>query len=235
MKYVLSQEILEKFPTTQLGIITLRNIDNSKNNSEILALLKSAEESIKEVFKEINPSEHERIKCWREVYSAFGAKPKKYNCSIEAMSKRILENEQIPDISDIVNLYNYISLKNLISAGGDDSDKIEGDITLTLAKGDEIFTEIGQEEPKNPNPGEAIFIDDKSVLGRRWNWRQSNKTRITKESKNINLQLEGVFPVTKEDIEASAQELISLLKKFFNAECKFYLINKENPVAEIIK
>ena len=233
MKYLLSKEILEKFPTTCLGIIAVRGIDNSNSNKNILNLLREAEIKIKNKFQITKPSEHPRIKCWREVYSAFGAKPSKYNCSIEAMIKRILEGDKVPDINDIVNLYNYISLKNLISVGGDDADKIEGHVILTLAKGDEKFKEIGQEGIKNPNIGEVIFKDNNDVLGRRWNWRQSEKTKIIKQSKNINLQIEGLSPITKQDIEAACKELMDSIGKFFNVKSNFYFIDKCNREALI--
>ena len=234
MRYILTKEILEKFPSTCLGIIAVREIDNSKSNHEILNLLGEAQLSIRNQFQNIKLSEHPRIKCWREVYSAFGAKPSKYSCSIEAMIKRILEGEKVPDINNIVNLYNYISLKNLISVGGDDADKIEGDVILTMAKGDERFREIGQEEIKNPNLGEVIFKDDNDVLGRRWNWRQSEKTKITKQSTNINLQIEGVYPVARNEIEEASRELMNLIQKFFDVKSKFYFIDDENNSVEIL-
>lgn len=227
-KYIISRELLEKFPTTCLGIIPVRKIDNAKSTAGILRHLRNAESKIKNKFQNIKLSVHPRIKCWRGVYSAFGAKPSKYNCSIEAMIKRILEGDEVPDINDIVNLYNYVSLKNLISVGGDDADKIEGNVTLTLAKGDERFREIGQDEIKNPNAGEAIFKDGNDVLGRRWNWRQSEKTKITKDSKNINLQIEAVHPVTRKDIETAGNELIGLIQNFFNVEPVLSCIDKEN-------
>lgn len=211
-----------------MGIIAIRDIDNSNSNEQILKLLRQAEGLIKNQFQNMKPSEHPRIKCWRNVYSTFGAKPSKYNCSIEAMVKRILEGGNVPDINNMVNLYNYISLKHLISVGGDDDDKIDGDVTLAIAKGDEKFKEIGQEETKNPNAGEVIFRDDNDVLGRRWNWRQSQKTKITKDSKNINLQIEGVYPVAKNDIEEAGNELMDLIQRFFNAKPMFYCVDREN-------
>src|SRR3989338_1837843 len=108
MRYTLSNEILEKFPTACLGIVDVRDIDNSNTNNEILKLLNEAHLTVRSNFQNLKISEHPRIRCWREVYSAFGSKPKKYSCSIEAMVKRILENGRIPDINDLVNLYNYM-------------------------------------------------------------------------------------------------------------------------------
>lgn len=233
MRYILSKEILEKYPTACLGIICARGIDNSKSNPDILKLLRNTESQIKNKFMGIKTFEHPRIKCWREVYSAFGAKPSKYSCSIEAMIKRILEGGNVPDINDVVNLCNYISLKHLISVGGDDADKSQGNVILAIAKGDEKFMEMGQQEIKNPSAGEAIFKDDNDVLGRRWNWRQSEKTKITKSSSNVNIQIEGVYPVTKSDIEESGVELMQLLKEFFGIKTAFHYADKDSPSAVI--
>ncbi len=233
MRYILSEKILEKFPTASLAIIAVRGIDNSNSNQEILGMLRFIEEEIRIKFQNTILSEHPRIKMWREAYSAFGSKPSKYICSVEAMIKRILKGGSIPDINSIVNLYNYISLKCLISAGGDDADRIEGDVALTLANGDEKFLEIGKTEAEHPDKGEAIFKDAKDVLGRKWNWRQSDKTKITKESRNINLQIEGVHPVAKKEIMEAGSELAALLDKFFNAKSKIYFLDKGNALAEI--
>lgn len=86
------------------------------------------------------------------------------------------------------------------------------------------FREIGQEEIKNPNPGEAIFKDDNYVLGRRWNWRQSEKAKITKDSRNINLQIEGVYPITRKDIKEAGNELMDLIQRFFSVKPMFYCV-----------
>ena len=233
MNYILTPEILENFPMTTIGIIPLRNIDNTNYNKEILELLRSEEEKQRKEFLGKTISEHPKIKIWREAFSTFGAKPKKYHCSIEAMLKRIAENEQIPDINPIVNLYNYTSLKYLISIGGDDADKIGGNIYLTLAKGNEPFQELGSKEATNPHEGEAIFKDDKEVLCRRWNWHQCEKTKITEQSKNTNLQIESISHDGKQEITETINELMHLLKKHFKAEPKLYFINKESPSAKI--
>lgn len=233
MRYILSKEILEKFPTTSLAIIPARGIDNSEDNPEILALLRDAEEETRKKFQNMVLSEHPRIKMWREVYSAFGSKPSKYNCSIEAMARRIMKKESLPDINSIVNLYNYISIKRMISVGGDDADKIDGDVVLTLANGNEMFREIGKTGAEHPDKGEAIFRDSKDVLGRRWNWRQSDKTKIGKESRNVNLQIEGVYPVSRKEIAEAGRELTELLQKFFEINTSIYFMDKDSAFAHL--
>jgi len=47
MKYILSKEILEKFPSTVLAILPLRGIDNSQDKPKILELLRKTEEETK--------------------------------------------------------------------------------------------------------------------------------------------------------------------------------------------
>ena len=233
MKYVIQKEVFERFPNAVVVVLPFRGVNNTGLNQEILGLLKLSEQQVIERFKGSVISECPQIRVWREAYSAFGAKPKKYHCSIEAMVKRIMNGGEIPNINNMVNLYNYISLKHLVSVGGDDADKIEGNVHLTLAKGDEKFQEMGLIKTTNPHVGEAIFKDDNEVLCRRWNWHQCEKTKITEESKNINLQIEGVGPNSKGETMKVAGELLQLLKKHFNAESELHVVDEKNLSVEI--
>jgi len=49
--------------------------------------------------------------------------------------KRVLKGNEIWQINKVVDLYNYISLKYLTPIGGEDLDKIKGDIYLNFAEG----------------------------------------------------------------------------------------------------
>ena len=172
MQFKISNAVLEKFPTVQIGILTVKGIDNTETNQEILNLIKQEQERIRKEFEKKTLSENERIKCWREAFSLFGAKPKKYRCSVENLYRMTLDDIDLTHINKIVDLYNYISLKHMVPVGGDDLDNIEGNITLKISNGTEQFMELNSTETKNPKEGELVYMDDKEVLCRRWNWRE---------------------------------------------------------------
>ena len=90
----------------------------------------------------------------------------------------ILSGIELKSINNIVDIYNYVSIKHMTPMGGDDLDKVDGNITLKFAEGTEEFKELNSDEIKNPKQGEVVYCDDKEVLCRRWNWRECDKSKM---------------------------------------------------------
>ena len=233
MHLKISPEIFEKYPGLHIGVVIASGIDNNSVSDEVISLLRSEEKRIKSEYDTSTLSENPKIAAWRAAYSAFGAKPKKYKCSVESLYRTILQGNSLKPINKVVDLYNLVSIKHIIPAGGDDLDKVEGNIELKLAIGTEPFTELNSQETNNPKQGEVIYSDEKEVLCRRWNWRECNKTKMTKETKNVALVLEALPPFTAEETKSIAEELASLITKFCGGTTKITLLNKENPEVEI--
>ena len=233
MKFKIDDKIFEKFPELNLGIVIAKGVNNKNNNEEIMNMIRNKEKEIRENFNTETLSQNPKIDAWRKAYSSFGAKPKKYKCSVENLYRMILDGIELKHINKVVDVYNYISIKHIIPMGGDDLDKIDGNITLKFAQGNEPFTELNSEETKNPKEGEVIYADDKEVLCRRWNWRECNKSKMTEDTKNVALVVEGLSPFTKEEIEKIVKELAELVQKYCNGEIKTYILNNELKETEI--
>jgi len=233
MKFKIDNSILEKFPDLNIGIVIAKGIDNTDKNEGILNLIKEKEAQIRSEFSKETLSENPKIDAWRKAYSSFGAKPKKYKCSVENLYRMILDGIELSHINKIVDIYNLLSIKHIIPVGGDDIDKIDGNITLKLAEGTENFTELNSDETKNPKEGEVVYMDDKEVLCRRWNWRECDKSKMTEETKNVTLVVEGLPPFTKEDIQSIIDELSTLAKTHCGGEASTIILNKDNKEIEI--
>ncbi|MFC1722735.1 B3/4 domain-containing protein [Nanoarchaeota archaeon] len=233
MKFKIDSRIFEKFPDLNIGIVTAKGIDNKGINEEIINQIREKEKEIRANFSKETLSQDPKIDAWRKAYSSFKAKPKKYRCSVENLYRMILDGIELRHINKVVDIYNYISIKNMIPVGGDDTDKIDGNITLKFAQGDEPFVELNSKETKNPKEGEVIYADDKEVLCRRWNWRECDKSKMTEETKNVALVVEGLPPTTKEDVEKIIEELSVLVQKSFGGEIKTFILNNSNVEVEI--
>ncbi len=227
MNFKVSKEIFEKFPGLTIGIVVAKDIDNTGKNEEILSLIREKENEIRENFDTGSLSQNPKINVWRKAYSSFGAKPKKNKCSVENLYRQILSENSLRHLNKIVDLYNYISIKHLIPVGGDDLDKVEGNIVLRPAKGDEKFLELNSKETSNPKPGEIVYVDDSEVLCRQWNWRECDKTKMTTETKNVALVIEGLAIFKKEEIESISKELSESINKFCNGETELFILNSE--------
>ncbi len=232
MKFKIDNKIFEKFPNLNLGIVIVKGINNAGNNEDILNLINEKIQEIKVNFNMKTLSQNPKIVAWRNAYSLFGVKPKKYKCSVENLYRLILDGIELRHINKVVDVYNYISIKHMIPVGGDDIDKIDGNITLKFAQGDETFVELNSQEIKNPKEEEIIYLDDKEVLCRRWNWRECNKSKMTEETKNVALVVEGIPPILKEDIKKIINELSELVQRFCGGEIKTFILNNSNSEIE---
>ena len=82
--------IFETFPGAMIGVVAVRGVDNT-GSGELASELRRAETSLRERLAGTTLIEHPRIAAWREAYRRFGAKPKKYPSSIEALVRRAEE------------------------------------------------------------------------------------------------------------------------------------------------
>ncbi|MDP3975287.1 MAG: hypothetical protein Q8P95_00010, partial [bacterium] len=102
---------------------------------------------------------------------------------------------------------------------------------LGVAKGDEVFVPLGSDEIQHPEPGEIIYFsdEDKQVLCRRMNWRASEILKITEDTTQTIINVEGVGIIPRSHVQAAHEELAQLLKEHCSAELKMEFLNKENP------
>ncbi len=230
---MIDPRIFEKFPGLKVGIVRGRQIDNHGESVEIARLIREREVEIRREFDSETLSRHPKIRAWREAYSSFGAKPKKYKSSAESLYRMVLKGNQLKPINKIVDLYNYISLKYLVPVGGDDTAKVEGDIRLEFARGDESFSPLNSEEIETPKEGEVVYTDSKEVLCRRWNWRECEKTKMTEDTAEVLLVVEGLPPVSKEEVQKIIEELSTLISEYCSGETRTFILDIASREVEV--
>jgi len=192
-------------------------------------MLRAAENSVREKLTLETLAEHPKIASWREAYRSFGAKPSKFRPSVEAMVRRVLRNEPLPSINTLVDIGNVVSLNHLVPAGGHAIDVLTQDISLCAAAGDEEFTPLDSDHVENPIQGEIIFVEGKTVLTRRWTWRQGKHTLVMPTTTAIEFNVDGLPPVSIEEVEEACREIMQLITKFCGGSSHFEVVTRENP------
>lgn len=229
MKLVIADTIFEAFPDAVLGVVVLHGIDNTQHHPEITTRLRQAEAALPGKFGGMPEIEHPYIATWREAYRKFGAKPKDYPSSIENLSRRVLNGAAIGHINNLVSLYNTISLRHLLPVGGEDLDKITGDVLLTRAGDEEpAILLLGEKEPRPPKPGEVIYTDDAGAICRRWNWKEADRTKLTPETHNAFLVIEALPPVPRGTVETAISELADLVRQYCGGEVSIGFLDRDN-------
>ena len=218
-----------KYPDVRIGVIIARNIESNSRSQHVQSMLKESENSVRETFDIESLKDHAVLSRWRSVYERFGSKPRDFRCSIEALIRSVLNGRGVRSINRLVDLYNYISLKHVIPVGGEDLDKAEGDLFLRTAEGSERFTPLGSSSEESPYPGEVIYCDSGgNVLCRRWNWRESEKTKLTEETRNAIIVVEGF----DNKVSAALTELEDLVRKNCGADTKSFVLDRDNREIE---
>ena len=234
MKFRIDNQIFKKFSGLNIGVIVVKGVNNSGVLAEVQENIRKEEERIRENYNTETLSQNPKIDIWRKAYSAFGAKPKENKSSVENLYRLVLNGINLRHINNLVDIYNLISLKHMLPVGGEDTDKIQRDILLTFASENEPpVLLLGDKEPRPPHLGEVIYKDDISTICRRWNWREADRTKFTEETRNCILVIEGLFPVTREEIEAATNELKEMVEKYCGGTLVYSVLDRNKSEIEI--
>lgn len=234
MKLKIDPKIFERYPEVLLGVAVLHKIDNEGDGQGLGEFLREAERIAIEKIGSIPVVEHPNIVSWREAYRKFGAKPKDYPSSIENLIRRILKGEQVRHINKLVDIYNVISLRHLVPVGGEDTDKIKGDVSLTFAgNSEEAVFLLGEKEARPPYPDEVIYKDGVGAICRRWNWKEADRTKLTEETTEAFMVIEALPPVGREQLQTTLNELSEMLKLQCSCEITTTILDKDNLEVDI--
>lgn len=131
-----------------------------------------------------NLKEEPRVKCFRHLYWLFGMDPTKIRPSAEALARRVLSGGGLPTINSIVDSNNVASLKHLLPIGIYDATKLEGELSVRLAKEGEPMTKIGGKVEALTNK-ELVVSDEKKIVGLGYASSDSDFTRVFSTTQNI--------------------------------------------------
>lgn len=158
-------------------------------------------------------------------------------CSIEALLTRIAKGKGFPHINAAVDLGNAVSIKHRLPMGAHDLDTIADGVDVRLAEEGDTFIPFGSTEEEAPDVGEAVYACGHEIRTRRWTWRQSERGKITENTKAILFPIDGFSDVNTAEVQAAADELVALLKKYFGEglEIETGTVTKEQPRFEFFK
>jgi DNA/RNA-binding domain of Phe-tRNA-synthetase-like protein len=224
-----NQKIWDNHIGLKIGVLVVKNCNNTRVSQEIMNLIKEYQEIIKGNYASETLSQEPKINAWRKAYFSFGAKPKEHKSSVENLYKMVLNRVELRHINKIVDIYNYISLKYMLPVGGEDLDKIKGEIELTyVGEREKPILLLGDKEPKTPKPGEVIYKDEEGAICRRFNWREADRTKLTEETKNVVLVVECLPPADESELNAALIEIKELSKKYCGGEVHSFVLKEKN-------
>lgn len=233
-KFIMEEDFLEVFPDAMIGILVCRGIDNStKAEDRYEPWLRECESLAGKYIENPEFTQNPVVRGWRDAFYKFKTK-KGARCSVEALLKRINKGNHISTINPLVDIYNGISLKYGMPVGGEDLDKFEGDMRLTVAEGGEDFITYGSDgKSEPPSEGEIIYRDDFGAICRCWNWREAERTMLTEGTRNAFMIIEAYSHERAEEMDAALDELKSMIEKELGGRVLKYTADADDPCVEL--
>jgi DNA/RNA-binding domain of Phe-tRNA-synthetase-like protein len=110
---------------------------------------------------------------------------------------------------------------------------MEQDIALRAAAGDEEFIAFGSDQVENPLQGEIILVEGKTVLTRRWTWRQANHTLVLPTTTDVEVNVDGLPPVEVSEVDKACRQLIDMIERFCGGSTSYEILSQENPTIKL--
>ncbi|MBP9718170.1 lysine--tRNA ligase [Candidatus Gracilibacteria bacterium] len=211
---VIKKEVRVRFPGVKVGFALLRgvHIGNLGDNFESIAAPYWQGLDF-ENLKKKSP----RLESFREMYRGFGVKPSNNKPSPVALISRLANGKKLTPINSAVDMGNIISVKHQLAVGLFDLDKMTLPIVLDFAKGGEMYKGMGTDRFVPLMADELCYFDSSTptpiVTVRDFNYQYSEITKITPDTKNIVVNIDGNDGCTLADVEKMMSELIELLQK----------------------
>jgi len=201
--------------------LTIKNIHNKDTDAEFDEYSKKIVQQAYIYARQITDiKENQLIKGFRQLHEAVGAPNRKNLSAPENLYKLLTRKGDIPRINLLVDIYNTISIKYKLALGAHDWDSIDGNVHLRLTNGSEKFIPIGETEVKTIRAGEYSYIDDSNDIICYLDVRQADKTKVTLDTKNIFLVVQGNANTPFPYIENAVSELLLLIKKYCGGESR---------------
>lgn len=150
-----------------------------------------------------------RLKETRDLYKSLGKDPSHTKPACESLIRRLVKGEDLYRLGDVIDLGNALSVRTLRSVCVVDSDKLNGDVYITVGEKELKYEGIGRGIINAANL--VIYKDNIGIFGSPTS--DTNRTKVTNSTKNI---LVMIICASSEDLEQSEHELLNLYKSFTN-------------------
>ena len=180
----IDERIFVQYPDTTIGYLTA-DVSVKLTDPYVATVKQSLSQRLKRLgITAQNVADHPDITSWRSIYRHCGVKPNEYRSSVESLLRRVTRGQEIWRISNVVDLYNAVSVLTLLPMGGYDREKISGNLRLRYGITGESFHPLGSQETIAVHNSHIVYADDEKVVCWLWNHRDSRLSVIDEHTQH---------------------------------------------------
>lgn len=192
----------------------IQDITNTKADLDFDIFLQNELKKYKKRFESENYKADLILQGFRKLHEKVKRSNRKFPASPEELARIFTETGRFPRINLLVDIYNLVSLKTQLALGAHDVSNIKGDITLKLTTGNEKFYPLGSNLLVPVPQGEYSYVDDGDNIICRMEVLQVEPTKITTDTTDVFLIVQGNENTENNYIESAAKEVLDLIIKY---------------------
>lgn len=131
-------------PHLHVGLVEAEGVTVVGHDPDLWAEIEAISARLRTAYEGRAPAQIEGLQPARELYRSIGVDPTKLRPSSEALLRRVLRGEGLPQINSLVDINNLCSLEFLLPIGLHDLDRTRGTIVLRRGGMGEGYDAIGK-------------------------------------------------------------------------------------------
>ncbi|MHA2370458.1 MAG: B3/B4 domain-containing protein [Candidatus Hodarchaeales archaeon] len=215
VQFIISEVLRNEYPDLFVPYATISEVQVATAQSpEFKTRLAEVSGEIRSKFTLENLKDDELVRKYRDFFWRLGIDPTKIRPASEALIRRVLAQKPFPKISNLVDVYNIVSLKTGIPLAAFDLACVSGDVlTLRFAAENEPFVGIGMKKPKILRGGETVIADAEKLVAI-YPYRDADNTKVTLQTKNVMILLCGAPGVSLGTLDSALDLAVQWIIEF---------------------
>jgi len=212
MRVIWDAAVKQKIESLALGVGIIKNVEVS---SEPRGLDSIRNETFQEIKANTDIEEIKNsaiVKSYRTFYWQYlSIDPTKTRPSGEALARRVLKDQNIPIINNVVYAINLASIQTQLSFSGFDLDKIKPPLIVRYAKPQEAFNGIGSRHRKLT--GTELLLSDAEKILCIYAYGDASETTVSLKTKNVLLINYGAPNISSDILENGIRTGLNYIQK----------------------
>jgi len=212
-KLTIDKSVKAKWPSIAVGYAEIHGVKITKKHPELEELKVKTLTEFKDLDLE-SLNKMPEILSYRKMYKDMGVDWHSRRPSPEALLRRIIQGKGLYTVNTCVDAYNLIVIRNHVSIGAFDLDKVAFPTDLNIAQGGEKIRLLLDKKDTELERGEVAYFDQKGPYNLDFNYRDADRTKVTEETVNLVINIDGVYEISSEQIEKTLQETVEIIIRF---------------------
>ena len=149
-----------------------------------------------------------------EILRKVGVKPRSHPPSTQKLLEYAWKHGTLPSVNNLVDAYNFVSLRTRFSLGAHDFDRVELPVELRLFDGDESFRPLGSNEDQQVRQGEFGYVDAQQRVICRLDSLQADFSKVQTTTTHALLIIETTAGQSSEYLRSVTESAVATVDRF---------------------